>query len=265
MFAAVSSGLPFNIKFGHIHGGETTTGAIDNAFRHSITLMSAIHFTSNEVYREKVIQLLGNAEGVFNTGALSIDNLCTLDFLSIDEINQQYDIDLNHPAILITLHPETIDYKNNEEYTKIFINSLLNFPEILQVITMPNADTSGLIIRKSLFEYANGRPNVKLVENFGSRAYLSVMKYSSLILGNSSSGFIEASWFPKWVVNVGNRQGGRYRTPNIIDVPFNIDQITSAIRTCMENEVPFVEPVYGDGKAGQRIINHILNELCIDK
>ncbi|HLO91913.1 MAG TPA: UDP-N-acetylglucosamine 2-epimerase [Lentimicrobium sp.] len=261
MFAAVASGLPFNIKFGHIHGGETTTGAIDNAMRHSISHMSYMHFTSSEFYKERVIELTGNSRHVYNTGALSVDNLASMNFISREDIWQTFRIDLEQSTILITIHPETIGYEKNEAYASEVVAVLKDFNNIQQVITMPNADTSGLIIRNILIKYAEGRPNVRLIENFGSNAYLSVMKYSSLILGNSSSGFIEAAWFPKWVINLGNRQGGRFRTPNIIDVPFNRDQIREAITKALESPVPNVEPVYGDGSASQKIIKHILDEF----
>lgn len=264
MFAAVASTVPYNIKIGHIHGGETTTGAIDNAMRHSITHMSTFHFTANEVYRQRVIQLLGHSTGVFNTGALSVDSLSSLDFMTKQELKELFDVRIDDQTLLITLHPETINFEKNSTYADELIKTLVDYPNTYQVITMPNADTSGLIIRDKMAKYADGKKNVKLIENFGARGYLSLMKYSSLILGNSSSGFIEASWFPKWVVNIGERQGGRYRTENIIDVPFDAIKIKLAIDKALRNPVPPVHSVYGDGKASERIIKHILDELSIN-
>lgn len=264
MFAAVASALPFNLKVAHIHGGETTLGAIDNALRHSITHMSALHFTAAEEYRKRVIELTGSTQGVFNTGALSVDNLTSEDYFTKEEIIDRFGIDLTHPTILITLHPESIGYSRNEQYALEMIKALSAFSGIQQVITMPNADTSGLIIRKSLQQYSIDRSNVFLVENFGSKAYLSVMKYATLMLGNTSSGFIEAAHFPKWVVNIGNRQSGRIRTPNIIDVPFDYKLIGNAIKIALNTGVPPVDSIYGDGNAAGKIIKHILDECSTD-
>ncbi|MGE5383872.1 MAG: UDP-N-acetylglucosamine 2-epimerase [Omnitrophica WOR_2 bacterium] len=264
MFSAVASTLPFNIKVAHIHGGETTLGAIDNALRHSITHMSSLHFTASEEYKQRVVELTGSSDRVFNTGALSIDNLSTVSFMTKSELWNQFSIDLDKPTMLITLHPETIEYANNEQHIKAALKALEKRKDIQQVITMPNADTSGLMIRRLLADYATGKQNVKLVENFGSRAYLSMMKHSSFMLGNSSSGFIEAAWFPKWVINIGNRQKGRIRTPNIVDVPFDETLIDNAISMVLTNKLPEVEQIYGDGKASERIIKHILDEFSTD-
>lgn len=264
MFAAVASALPFNIKVAHIHGGETTLGAIDNALRHSITHMSALHFTASEAYRKRVIELTGNEKGVFNTGALSVDNLTSADYLTKEQIVNDFGINMDQQTILITLHPESIGYNRNEQYAKEMITALSAFPGIQQIITMPNADTSGLIIRKLITQYSIGRSKVFLVENFGSKAYLSVMKYCTLMAGNTSSGFIEAAYFPKWVVNIGNRQSGRIRTPNIIDVPFDSNLIGNAINKALNTMVPRVDSIYGDGNAAGKIIKHILDECSTD-
>ncbi len=264
MFAAVASSLPYNIKIGHIHGGETTLGAIDNALRHSITHMSSMHFASAETYRKRIIELLGNDKGVWCTGSLSIDNLSTVEFLSIYELKNSFGIDFSIPSALITLHPETIGFEHTEYNTAQMIAALKQYGGLQKVITMPNADTSGLIIRQMLEQYSIEDSTVKLIENFGSAAYLSAMKHCSFMLGNTSSGFIEAAWFPKWVVNIGNRQNGRLRTPNIIDAPFASEEIATAINTAINTRVPDVKPVYGDGNASTKIIKHILNEHGIN-
>lgn len=261
MFAAVASTLPFNIKVAHIHGGETTLGAIDNALRHSITHMSSLHFTSAKPYYDRVVELTASKKGVYDTGALSTDNLASMQFMSIEEIFENYKINLTIPTILITLHPETIEYKNNEVYAGEVIKALSQNNDYQQVITMPNADTSGSVIRSLFTAYAKGRSNVILVENFGSKGYLSVMNHCSFMLGNTSSGFIEAAWFPKWVVNIGDRQKGRIRTPNILDVPFDSNLINEAISYAKSNSVPVVPPIYGTGNAAQQIIKHILDEF----
>ena len=264
MFAAVASTVPFNIRIAHIHGGETTLGAIDNALRHSISLMSSIHFTASEDYKKRVIELIGTDKSVYNTGALSVDNLVSMEFMQLDEIRKEFNLDLSKRSFLITMHPETIDYHSNENYANELIRALQSYPDIQQIVTMPNADTNGLIIRRLLQKYASECNNVILNENLGSRGYLSVMKYCDVIIGNSSSGFIEAAWFPKWVVNIGNRQKGRIRTKNIIDVPFSNHDIETAINHAIKNKVPKVEKIYGEGHAAINIINYISDEFGIN-
>jgi len=264
MFAAVASAMPFNLKIAHIHGGETTLGAIDNAFRHSITHMSHWHFACAEQYRQRIIELTGNDEHVYNTGALGIDSLKKMRFTDIETLKVQSGIDFGIPTLLITLHPETIGFDQNLKNTEEMLKALSQMDKYQQVITMPNADTSGLLVRKKLLEYSENRANVKIVENFGSPGYLSAMKYATLMLGNSSSGFMEASHFPKWVVNLGHRQDGRIRTPNIIDVAFWSDDIVNAVTKASETAIPGFAPVYGDGNAAEKIINILKNEFAIN-
>lgn len=263
MFSAVASAMPFNLKIGHIHGGETTLGAIDNAFRHSITHMSYLHFTCAEAYKQKVIELISSKKRVYNTGSLGIDNLTNMQFMDVELLKESSGIDFSIPSILITLHPETIGFEQNLDNTVQMLQALEQLSEFQQVITMPNADTSGLLIRKKLLDFAEIHPNVKTVENFGSLAYLSAMKHAALMLGNSSSGFMEAAFFPKWVINLGSRQGGRIRTPNIIDVAFDSGEIIKAVRKAAILTLPEFAPVYGDGHAADKIINILKNEFAI--
>lgn len=226
--------------------------------------MSALHFASAETYYNRIVELLGTNKGVFYTGALSVDNLSSIEFQSAKELKDSFNIDFSIPTALITLHPETIGFERTENNTAEMLKALKQHKGLQKVITMPNADTSGLIIRQMLEQYSQDDLSVKLIENFGSAAYLSAMKLCTFMLGNTSSGFIEAAWFPKWVVNIGNRQNGRLRTPNIIDVPFESHKITAAIEKAMNNQVPNVEPVYGDGNASTKIIKHILDEHGIN-
>lgn len=261
MFAAVSSTLPFNIPVAHIHGGETTLGAIDNAFRHSITSMSKLHFTTCEVYKNRVVEITGSNDGVYNVGALSIDVLENMKFLSIDEFYQKYKIDLRKPTVLFTFQPETVNYERNEEYIKIMVEVLLELKKTYQVvITMPNADTANNIIRKHLDAFIHRHQNVYGIESFGSLGYLSCMKYCSFMLGNTSSGFVEASWFPKAVINVGERQKGRIETPNISTCRIEKHEILDTIKFIKMHEYSQQEKLYGKGNASKQIIM-ILKEL----
>ncbi len=255
MFAAVTAGIPFQIKFAHLHGGETTLGAIDNTFRHCLTLSSVLHFVSTEAYAQKVIDITGSSHHVHQVGALSIDNLSQLHLLSIDEFRDLFAIDLSVPTILITFHPETVESYKNEEYIQEIISALSKISDYQFLITMPNADTQGTVIRRALEAFILQHPMAFGVESLGTIGYLSAMKYCSFLLGNTSSGFVEASFFPKLVLNLGSRQEGRLITPNIRNVRINEQSILEAVR-----EVSTFDPsnmplhIYGDGQAASKII-----------
>lgn len=259
MLGAVVAGSPFNVPFGHIHSGETTLGAIDNAYRHSISLMSKYLFVTTEEYKERAVEILKQNDAVFNVGALSIDNLTNEKLLSIEEFNEQFRIDLNIPTILTTFHPETIGYEKNEVYIKEAVGALNVLSTRYQiVVTMPNADTAGLIIRNQLIQLGDSNKKIILVESLGMKGYLSCMKHCQFMLGNTSSGFVEAAFFPKWVINLGNRQLGRIITPNIKTTPINKDAILEAA-SAIENSLktPPESNIYGDGNAAEKIINSI--------
>lgn len=255
MFAAVTAAIPFNLKIAHLHGGETTLGAIDNTFRHAITLMSSLHFVSTKTYAEKVKNLIGTTQDIYNVGALSMDNLKYLSYLSINEFQDKYRIDLSIPTILSTFHPETVSTAKNIEYTNIIANVFEEQARKYQIIiTMPNADTMGSIIRKRFNQLESVNSNIICVENFGLLGYLSCMKHCSFLLGNTSSGIVEAAFFPKRVINIGKRQDGRLKGNNIIDVPINSRSITEAINKLNEKTEITVNNIYGDGETAARII-----------
>ena len=262
MFAAVASGVPFNIRFAHIHGGETTKGAIDDAFRHSITHMSQLHFTCTEVYRQRVVEMKGSDEHVYNTGALSMDYLHATQLLSQEEFKRKFDIDLSVPTILSTIHPETVSYENNVRSANELIAAFEQLKDYQIVITMPNTDTTSLIIRQKLTDFATRKSRVHLIENFGSLGYLSCMKYSKMLVGNTSSGFFDASFFPKWVINLGNRQQGRILTPNIINCPWISGEIIAAVNKVANLGEPAPVMIFGNGDTASKIINILKNECC---
>lgn len=263
MFSACLSGVPFNIKIAHIHGGETTLGAIDEIFRHSITHMSKLHFSATDVYKKKVIQLIGSANYVYDVGALSIDNLRTIHYLSKKDIYEKYGIDFNNPTILTTFHPETIDFEKNSMNIQQLLNVFQKLLDYQIVCTMPNSDTSGNVIRKALidFQKSNLHPNFYLYESLGFVGYYSFMKNCTLMLGNTSSGFAEAYYFYKPVVNLGNRQSGRIVTENIFNSEINENEIMLNVVKALDFKIPkTTENLYGNGDAATRIIK-ILNEI----
>lgn len=259
MFAAVCSAIPFNLKIAHIHGGETTLGAIDNSFRHSITLMSDIHFTAAEEYRKRVIEIIGNEKNVYNTGALSIDNIKQTELFTIEQFKEKFGIDLSISSILFTFHPETVGFDKNADYINEIISALSELNDYQIIITMPNSDTMGLHIRSELNRFIKRTKNAIGIESFGVVGYLSCMKHCSMLLGNTSSGFIEAAGFNKPVVNLGDRQKGRIQTKNI----FNSSIVKSDIMKAVSMAEKYCEkentPVYGDGTASVKIIKILKN------
>lgn len=256
MFAAVTASVPFNIKIAHIHGGETTLGAIDNTFRHSMTLMSSLHFVSTEEYGQKVASLIGSNENIYNVGSLSLDNLVALQMLSKKEFNAKYSIDLSIPTILITFHPETVSVDKNEVYATILSEVFTNLSDNYQlVITMPNADTKGSVIR-AIFNNLKGKKHLIFkVENFGTLGYFSCMKHCAFLLGNTSSGIIEAASFNKYVINLGDRQKGRARSENIIDVNVKYSDILTAISALENKGLDYTgENIYHLKKSSEAIV-----------
>lgn len=254
MFAAVTAASPFNITFAHLHAGETTLGAIDNTYRHSISLMSKYLLVSTEEYKKRAIEITQNSENTFNVGALSIDNLVKADFFSKKEFLEEFGIDLTIPTVLSTFHPETVALDKN----KIYIQELLEaFDEIKVnhqiVITMPNADTMGRMIRNEIEKFAKDKAEIILIESFGMKGYLTCMKHCKMLIGNTSSGFAEAAFFPNWVINIGDRQKGRIITPNICTVPAEKSKILNAVKSIENSQIPLNINIYGQGQTAEKI------------
>lgn len=235
MSAAVQAGIPFNVNFAHIHGGETTLGAIDNIYRHQITLASALHFTSTEAYKDKV-EALREGAIAYNVGSLSIDEINTLEFSERKDFLKRFDIPDTDFA-LITFHPETIvSVVENERMAIAMQTALMEISDKLHlVITMPNADTFGSVFRNKIVEL-KGKLDTRLtiIENFGKLNYFNAMKHSSIMIGNTSSGIIEAASFGKYVINVGNRQKGRIAGVNVINCPFEAARIVELSLEALE-------------------------------
>jgi GDP/UDP-N,N'-diacetylbacillosamine 2-epimerase (hydrolysing) len=229
MLAAVMAAIPFNIIFAHLHGGETTLGAIDNIFRHSISLASTYHFVATPAYAQRVEAIINSKEKIHCVGALSLANLSDLKLLSITEFNQKWNIDLSKKTILVTFHPETINVTENDKHAIELVKLIKHHAKFNYLITMPNADTSGSEIR-NIFQNELGKlENVYLVENLGTQSYFTAMKYCAFLLGNTSSGIIEAASFNKYVINLGDRQKGRATSKNIVQVPLVFSEMDKAI------------------------------------
>jgi GDP/UDP-N,N'-diacetylbacillosamine 2-epimerase (hydrolysing) len=236
MFAAVYAGIPFNIPFAHLHGGEKTDGAIDNIFRHAITLASKYHFVSCDEHKKRVSELIEYEGNIFNVGSLSLDNLHAYPIFSKDEFLERFGVNLNIPTILVTVHPETTYPEKNATYVAEIANALYELRKYQVIITLPNADTYGSVIRHrfSQLEEESGK-RIICVENLGSQYYFTAMKYCSFLMGNTSSGIIEAASFRKWVINLGDRQKGRQQSKNIINIPFKKELILQMVDKIEQN------------------------------
>lgn len=260
MSAAVQSSIPFGIKLAHIHGGETTLGAIDNIYRHQITLASDIHFVTTADNKVKVKNLKGNSEKIYDVGSLSLNNIDK--FKPIEKLIflEKFKIP-NDPFALVTFHPETVSTDDNLLYVKEMKNALTLLSEKINIIiTMPNADTLGSLYRNELKDLKIKNPGtVFLIENFGKINYFNAMYYAAILIGNTSSGIIEAASFNKYVVNVGNRQKGRSCGENVYNVSFKSNDIIN-ISYNLLNKNNFNGPnIYFKENPAQKIIEILKN------
>lgn len=229
MAAAVAASIPYQVKIAHFYGGETTLGAIDDIYRHSISLSSMLHFVSTETFKKRLVQLLNDEKAeIFNVGSLSLENLVNLPLLTVKEFQEKWDIDLSLETLLVTVHPETVAFELNKNFCTEITEALEQLSHQYQiVITMPNADTSGMMYRQAFEKLDIKYPSVKLIENFGTQSYFTCMNHSKLMIGNTSSGIVEAASLKKYVLNLGNRQKGRLAGKNVIHLPFNAEKIVS--------------------------------------
>jgi len=260
--AAATTALLMNIPIAHIHGGEITEGAVDEQIRHSITKMSYFHFCSNEVYRHRIIQMGEDSLRVFNTGAPGIDNIVNFELLSKAALEKQLDWKFAQKCALFTYHPVTLSNNDLKKDLSIIFDVLVN-SEISVLFTYANADSGGRIINKKIEEFCKLNPNkYKVVKNLGQLRYLSAMKHVDLLVGNTSSGIIEAASFDKPVVNIGERQSGRLKGVNVIDC--KIKDLSKSIELALSSGFTIKcqnqQNIYGTGNASISIVNELINQ-----
>jgi GDP/UDP-N,N'-diacetylbacillosamine 2-epimerase (hydrolysing) len=261
MFAAVSATIPFALPVAHIHGGETTLGAIDNIYRHSLTHIAKLHFASTLNHSKRIIELKSDDRNVYNVGALSLDNLKTITLLTNKQFLEKFNIPINNP-VLVTFHPETVSFEKNEAYINELVKVLSQLKDQI-IITMPNADTNSQVIRNELLIFSERRDNVYCVESLGTLGYFSCLSLCKFVLGNSSSGIIEAASFGKYVINIGERQKGRESDINVIHTTIDAEKILNIISQIETLPVLSNYNIYGDGQTADRIIE-ILKSKVID-
>lgn len=230
-FAAASAAMIHRIPIAHIHGGELTEGLIDDPIRHSITKMSSLHFTSTEQYRKRVIQLGERPETVFNVGALGVENIKNQRLLSKIDLEQSIEFPLDKPYFVVTFHPVTLENNTAEVQFRNLLSALDIFTEYRIIFTKANADTDGRIVNSLIDEYIiknEGRATAFV--SLGMLRYLSALKYCEMVIGNSSSGILEAPSFHVPTVNIGDRQEGRIKGKSIIDCGWTIAEIMHGIQ-----------------------------------
>ena len=258
MHAAALAALPFNIPVAHIHGGEVTQGAMDDALRHSLTKLSHLHFVSTPEYARRVAQLGEEAWRITISGAPSLDNLRVLVLPTREQLEAQINFRLHPAPLLVTFHPVTLELDQTEwQITELM--AALNKLDLPVVFTMPNADTRNGIVRQHIAEYVRAHTSAWSVENFGTQNYFGVMQFAAAMIGNSSSGIIEAPSFKLPVVNIGTRQTGRVRANNVIDVGYERSEIVAGVQRAITPEFreglsERVNP-YGDGRAAEHIVD----------
>lgn len=258
------------IPIAHLHGGETTEGAIDEAVRHAITKMSYLHFTSTEEYRKRVIQLGESPDRVFCVGATGVENAKTQVLMSREDLGRNLAFDLREKYAVVTFHPVTLEKRNEIEQIEELLIALEHVIKAETfickkiIITKANADAGGRKINQLIDEFASKHSeNILAVESLGMRRYLSALKYCAMVIGNSSSGLLEAPSFQIPTINIGDRQKGRIKASSVIDCEATHDEIIKAIKYACTDEFRKVakETVnpYGAGDTSDKI-SEILRE-----
>lgn len=221
----------FKVPIAHICGGEETIGSYDNQFRHAITKMSHIHFVTNNFYKKKVIRMGENKENIFNVGSLAFSNYDKLEFKNKFELEKKYKIKFRKENFLVTIHPETLDTRPFEEKLKIIFNVFKKFQNFSFIFTAANSDQGGNEINKMIKIFIKNSNNTYFINSFGQEDYFSMIKVVSGLIGNSSSGIIEAPYFKKGSINLGKRQSGRISSRSVLNIDYNKKDLKREILT----------------------------------
>ena len=264
VLAAALAALPFKIPVAHIGGGDLTQGAIDDALRHSMTKLSHLHFVSTEASARRVIQLGENPEKVMVTGEPALEEILSTPQLAPEVLKKSFGIDVQRPFLLVTFHPVTLEYEQMQSQMKELL-AALDESQFSVIFTMPNADTAGRIIAAEMRRWIEANPDKGImVQNLGPDGYHSVLRRAVAVVGNSSSGLIEAPSFKVPTVNIGIRQMGRIRAASVIDVACERGEILAAIQRAASEEFrqslqSLVNPYAG--KSAVAIITDVLKRV----
>jgi len=261
-FCIAAAAQVCRVAMAHIHGGEITEGAIDEAFRHSITKMSHLHFASCEEHRQRIIQLGEDPDRVFNVGALGVENIRRTSLMERSDLSGSLKLDLEKPYFLVTFHPVTLEKSTADDQFQALLEALDDFTEVSVIFTKTNADTDGRIINRLIDDYTKSHPKRCLaVTSLGMQRYLSAMKYCAAVIGNSSSGIVEAPSFKVPTINIGDRQKGRVRANSVIDCDPSAILITNALRQALSpkfaQSLKDIQNPYEQFNTARRIVSEI--------
>lgn len=262
--AAAQTAMILRIPVVHLHGGEITEGAYDDAIRHAITKLSYLHATSTEEYRQRVIQLGEAPERVFNVGAIGLDHLQRGTFLTVDELAKSLNFPLKPPFVVVTYHPVTLADEEPTASFNAILAALDQYPDLQIILTYPNADDGGRKIIPLLEAYAAKHPQrVLAIPSLGQARYLSAIKHASAVIGNSSSGIIEVPSFDVPTVNIGMRQRGRLAAKSVLHCDARVDSISTRLGDALSRSYKVagcnVDNPYGQGNASALVINMLKN------
>jgi GDP/UDP-N,N'-diacetylbacillosamine 2-epimerase (hydrolysing) len=259
IFAAVSAALVARIPVAHLHGGEITEGAFDEAFRHAITKMSHLHFVAADEYRQRVIQLGEQPDRVFLVGGFGIDNIKRLKLLDRAQLEASFGFSFGAKNLLITFHPVTLEDSTDVEQMAELLVALAELADTKLIFTMPNADTGGRVLIQMVNDFVARHSNARAYTTLGQLRYLSCIAQVDGVVGNSSSGLLEVPSFKKGTVNIGDRQRGRLQAGSVINCEPNRQGIATALATLYSTEfqcgLSEVLNPYGDGGASERAVS----------
>ncbi len=249
----------------HLYGGDTTEGVVDEAIRHAITKLSYLHLTGTDESRKRVIQLGENPERVFSVGEIGVENALAQSLLSKKELAENLRIELDKPYAVVTFHPVTLEDGSAERQCAELLAAFDQHPELGYIFTKANADSDGRIINRMIDNYANAHDNVWVFDSLGMLRYLSALKYAQMVIGNSSSGLVEAPSFGIPTINIGDRQKGRIRAESIIDCKVTKGDICKAIELAnnpvFRKKCKNAENPYGDGHTSEKVVSIICREM----
>lgn len=267
IFAAVSAALVARIPVGHLHGGETTEGAFDEALRHAITKMSHLHFVAAEVYRQRVIQLGEQPERVFLVGGLGIDNIKRLKLLDREGLETSLDFKLGQKNLLITFHPVTLETTTASDQMAELLAALGELKDTHLIFTMPNADTDSRALIRMVEQFVAQHANARAYTSLGQLRYLSCIAHVDGVVGNSSSGLAEVPSFMKGTINIGDRQRGRLQAVSVLNCEPTRQSIVAALARLYDPDfqasLSQLQSPYGEGGASEKIVE-IIKHYAID-
>ena len=265
IFSAVIAAMIAKIPIAHLHGGEITKGAFDDAIRHSITKVSHLHFVANEKYKDRVLQLGEHPDRIFNVGGLGIENIKRLKLLSLAEFQDSIDFELNSKNILVTFHPVTLEKFTASKQFQELLNAIDDLEDTNIIFTKTNSDTDGRIINYMIDEYVSAKTDKSVCfTSMGQLRYLSALQFMDAVVGNSSSGLTEVPSFNIGTINIGDRQEGRIKAKSIIDCDSNKKSICNGFKKLysqkFQESLKNVINPYGDGCASKKIVRILKRE-----